>query len=433
MRILLALVFILGAQTVWSSQIVIHAGKLFDSVEGEWRDKQTIYVSDDRITSVADGFNAPAVEDTFIDLSEAFVLPGLMDMHVHISYQRGPGQYQERFTLNQADIAYNAQAYAKRTLAAGFTTVRSVGDARAIGDWAPVTVALKKAIDKGLVEGPRVYTAGRAISVTGGHFDATSGLSSALMADPGPKLGVVNGSDEARKAVRQRYKEGADLIKIAATGGMLSTTKDGRAPQFADDELRMIVSTAHDYGLTVAAHAHGSVGIMRAVKAGVDSIEHGTEIDKPILREMKKQGTYLVPTMMAPDFAVAKAQSPDFFPPMVRAKIFSLDFNTMVPNMVKLAYDMGVNIAFGSDSGVTPHGDNAREFVLMSNAGIDPITTLQSATINSARLLKIDDQLGSIEPGKLADIVAVPADPNDDMAVMHNVTFIMKNGVIFSQ
>ena len=425
MKYLVATVLLLLSAVAQAESYVIHAGALFNSVSGNILEEQSIHVTDGKIVSVAAGYEEVADGGQVIDLRASTVMPGLMDMHVHLDMELTPNIYTEKYTLNPVDHAYRSTVYARRTLLAGFTTVRNIGDTDNI------TISLRNAIEQGYIEGPRIFTAGKGISVTGGHMDPTSGNSYALMGDPGPLEGVINGPYEARKAVRQRYKDGADVIKLAATGGMLSTTKSGLAPHFAMDEIEAIVETARDYGMVVAAHAHGAEGIKRAVRAGVNSIEHGTELDDEGISLMKQHGTYLVPTMMAPDFAVQKARIDGYFPQVIVAKVKG--FEQAIPAMVNKAYVSGVNIAYGTDSGVTPHGENGKEFVLLVGAGMKPEHALQSATISTARLLRIEDEVGSIEAGKRADIVAVKGDPLADISLMQNVSFVMKQGKIYKQ
>ncbi|HBN87744.1 MAG TPA: amidohydrolase, partial [Rheinheimera sp.] len=261
---------------------LIHAGKIITAENGKILTDHTIVVEQDKISALEAGFRQANADDTVIDLKQHTVMPGLMDMHTHFYTQFSPSVYSEGFTMNEADYALRGATFAEKTLMAGFTTVRELGDNNQI------SVALKKAIAKGYIKGPRIYAAGKSIATTGGHADPTNGLAYALMADPGPKEGVINGPDDARKAVRQRYKEGSDLIKITATGGVLSVAKSGSNPQFTDEELAAIVSTAKDYGMKVAVHAHGKEGMERAIRAGVDSIEHGTYMDKNTMSMMRK-------------------------------------------------------------------------------------------------------------------------------------------------
>ncbi len=405
---------------------LIHAGKVFTGTSKSLQEQMTIVIEGNKITRIKEGFAKPQEGDTVIDLSTSTVMPGLMDMHVHLSSQHGgPQTYLERFSLNEADYALRAANYAKITLDAGFTTVRNLGDGY------NETVALRNAISKGYATGPRIYTVAKSIATTGGHADPSNGLSHLLRPDVGPKQGVVNGEVEAREAVRARYQDGADLIKITATGGVLSVAKSGQNPQFMTDELEAIVDTAKDYGMTVAVHAHGKEGMKRAIEAGVDSIEHGTDMDNEIRKLMKKHGTYYVPTILAGKFVADKAKIDGFFPELVRPKAAAI--GPLIQNTFEKAHKAGVKIAFGTDSGVSAHGDNAQEFSLMVEAGMKPADALLSATVNSADLLGISDILGTLEEGKLADIVAVQGDPLDDISLMESVSFVMKDGVVYKQ
>ncbi|TKB02611.1 amidohydrolase family protein [Alteromonas portus] len=405
---------------------LIHAGKVFTGTSKTLQENMTIVVENNKIKAINKGFTEPQQGDTVIDLTSSTVMPGLMDMHVHLSSQHGgPQTYLERFSLNEADYALRAANYATITLNAGFTTVRNLGDGY------NETVALRNAINKGYATGPRIYTVAKSIATTGGHADPSNGLSHLLRPDVGPKQGVVNGEVEAREAVRTRYQDGADLIKITATGGVLSVAKSGQNPQFMTDELEAIVDTAKDYGMTVAVHAHGKEGMKRAIEAGVDSIEHGTYMDNEIRTLMKKHGTYYVPTILAGKFVADKAKIDGFFPELVRPKAAAI--GPLIQNTFEQAHKAGVKIAFGTDSGVSAHGDNAQEFSLMVEAGMKPADALLSATVNSADLLGISDILGTLEQGKLADIVAVQGDPLDDISLMESVSFVMKDGVVYKQ
>ncbi|WP_435787374.1 amidohydrolase family protein [Alteromonas sp.] len=405
---------------------LIHAGKVFTGTSNSLQENVTIVVEDNKIKAVKKGFAEAQEGDTVIDLRSSTVMPGLMDMHVHLSSQHGgPQTYLERFSLNEADYALRAANYAKITLDSGFTTVRNLGDGY------NETVALRNAISKGYATGPRIYTVAKSIATTGGHADPSNGLSHLLRPDVGPKQGVVNGEAEAREAVRTRYQDGADLIKITATGGVLSVAKSGQNPQFMADELEAIVETAKDYGMTVAVHAHGKEGMKRAIEAGVDSIEHGTYMDDEIRTLMKKHGTYYVPTILAGKFVADKAKIDGFFPELVRPKAAAI--GPLIQNTFEQAHKAGVKIAFGTDSGVSAHGDNAQEFSLMVEAGMKPADALLSATVNSASLLGISDILGTLEEGKLADIVAVQGNPLDDISLMESVSFVMKDGVVYKQ
>lgn len=421
----LAAVIVAGAAASADAATLIHAGRLIDGRSDSARQNVTIRIEDGTIKSIEPGFSEPGGRDKLIDLSEATVMPGLMDMHTHLTSQIGPKSYQERFVLNDADFTMKAYANGRKTLSAGFTTIRD------LGDQGNVTVALRDAIENGIVVGPRIFTAAKGIGTTGGHADPTNGWRKQLAGDPGPLVGVINGVDDARKAVRQRYKDGADWIKITATGGVLSLAKDGRNPQFTADEVVAIVETARDYGMRVAAHAHGEEGMKRAIEAGVASIEHGTFMTDDIMRLMKKRGTYYVPTVLAGEWVAEKARVEGFFPDIVRPKAAAI--GPQIKKTFARAVELGVPILFGTDSGVSPHGENAKEFKLMVDGGMDPLEAIQSATFAAAVFLGIDSHVGSIEPGKVADIVAVPGNPLVDIRVLERVHFVMKDGEIIER
>ena len=425
MRLIVFAVFLLLAASLAHARTIAHAGRLIDGRSSAVRTQVSIIVDEGKIVDVVDGFAAPQSGDEVIALADHTVMPGLMDMHVHLTGQLSRTSYSDEFYLNPTDLALRAAHYARLTLLAGFTTVRNLGDD------GMTTVSLRNAIRAGYADGPRIFTAGRAIATTGGHADPTSGWCQALHGDPGPLEGVVNGPDDARKAVRQRYKDGADLIKITATGGVLSLATSGDNAQFTDDELRAIVQTARDYGFTVAAHAHGAEGMKRAVNAGVTSIEHGTYMTDEIMKLMKKNGTYYVPTIVAGVTVMEKAEEKDFLPEIVRPKAARI--GPQIKGTFTRAYRSGVKIAFGTDSGVSPHGENAREFELMVECGMPPMTAIQSATIEAAKLLRVDDRLGSVEKGKIADLVAVAGDPLENIALMRDVKFVMKEGVVYKR
>jgi imidazolonepropionase-like amidohydrolase len=348
-----------------------------------------------------------------------------MDLHTHLTGEYSQDSRLRGFITNEADYAFDAAKYAKRTLEAGFTVVRNLGDGF------NVSVALRKAIDDGDVPGPMIITAAKGLSSTGGHGDPTNGWAGHIMGDPGPKEGVVNGVDDARKAVRQRYKDGADWIKITSTGGVLSVAKSGQNPQFTDEELRAIVETARDYGMRVAAHAHGTEGMKRAVVAGVASIEHGTYMDDEVMRLMKENGTYYVPTILAGNWVAKQAEIDGFFPELVRPK--AAEIGPIIQDTFARAYRAGVPIVFGTDTGVSAHGDNAQEFALMVEGGMPPMEAIQSATSVAAEFLGILETHGSIEAGKIADIVAVPGNPLDDIRVLERVSFVMRGGKVYKQ
>lgn len=409
--------------SVTEAATIIHAGRMIDGRNDQPRKEVSIVIENGRISRVAAGYIAAGPDDKLIRLTEHTVMPGLMDMHTHLQSQHSKDSYTERFFMEQADYALRSTVYARVTLLAGFTTVRDLGD-NGVN-----SVALRKAIENGWVPGPRIFTSGKSLATTGGHADPTNALRGDYKRDAGPLEGVINGPDDARKAVRQRYKDGADLIKLTATGGVLSLAANGQNPQFTAEELQVIVSTAHDYNMIVAVHAHGTEGMKRAVLAGVDSIEHGTYMTDEVIELMKKNGTYWVPTNMAGEWVAEKSKESGYFPEIVRPKAAAI--GPQIRDTFKKAHAAGVKIAFGTDSGVSPHGQNAHEFELMVAGGMPPMKAIQSATLVTAQLLKIEDRLGTLEEKKLADIVAVKGDPLSDISLMKNVVFVMKEGVVF--
>lgn len=409
--------------TAASAEQWLHCGDLLDSKAGKLVGERWVQVEDQRISRILK--SAPKKTDNLVDLSNKTCLPGLIDMHVHLQQEMAANAYIERFTLNPADYAFRAQEYAKRTLMAGFTTVRNPGDV------ANVTISLRNAINDGWVIGPRIFTAGKTLGTTGGHADPTNGHKASIMGNPGPKQGVVNSVADARQAVRQRYKDGADFIKITATGGVLSLAKSGQNPQFTQEELEAVIDTANDYGMHVAAHAHGKEGMLRAVNAGITTIEHGTYMDKEVINAMKKHGTYYVPTIIAGKYVAEKSQIDGFFPDIVRPKAAAV--GPQIQKTFEKAYKAGVKIAFGTDSGVSAHGDNAKEFVYMTEVGMPAMEAIQSATIVNAQILEDAENVGSIEAGKYADIIAVGGNPVEDVSLLQTVDFVMKGGVIYKQ
>ncbi|MEA1882595.1 MAG: amidohydrolase family protein [Candidatus Marinimicrobia bacterium] len=418
-RILSCLVFL--SIIIRSQSTIIHCGVLIDGSADRVSNKVSVIIQNGKISEVSRGYKNPGTDDSVIDLSKYTVLPGLMDMHTHLSGQSNPKRYMERFTMDLDDYAFRAVPYAERTLMAGFTTVRELGG--------PVSTSLRDAIQQGHVVGPRIFSAGKSLATTGGHADPTNGMRFELMGDPGPAEGVVNGIADARKAVRQRYKNGADLVKITATGGVLSVAKSGENPQFKEEEIRAIVETAADYDMHVAAHAHGAEGMKRAVRAGVRSIEHGTLMDEETMILMKKHGTFYVPTISAGEFVAEKAKVDGYYPEIVRPKAAKI--GPQIQNTFSKAYKAGVKIAFGTDSGVSYHGDNAREFEFMVKGGMSPMEAIQSATKTAAELLGVEGELGTIETGKIADIIAVKGNPLEDITVLQEVSFVMKNGQVY--
>ncbi len=402
---------------------VIHCPKLFDSAAGKMLGPSSVFIVADRFDKVEPGTQSPPGA-TVIDLAAATCLPGLIDDHVHLDDQFGKNTYAEAAHTNFADQVLKSTLYARRTLMAGFTTVRNVGDT------GYDTVALRKAVAAGTVVGPRIYTAGPAISTTGGHADHTNGLSMDLQGDPGPLQSIFNGPDEARKVVRLHYKEGADLIKAMPSGGVMDLGTNGSGPQMTEDEIRAIVETAHDYGMKVAVHAHGAEAIRRSVVAGVDSVEHGTFMDDADIQLMKEHGTFYCPTVYTGQFVAEQAKK-GAYPPTVAKK--ALEVGPQIMKTVTRAYKGGVKFAYGTDAGVYPHGQNWEDFIYLVKAGLPPAYTLQMATINAAQLLGHDDELGAVASGKYADLVAVPGDPLDDITVMSKVSFVMKAGVVYKR
>ncbi len=423
-RLLAAAVLSVFALPAFGADTALHCGNLFDSRSGKLLGPQTVVVRAGKVAEVLPG-NAAVAGATVIDLAGHTCMAGWTDLHVHLGSQSSPQSYSEGFRLDDVDFAYRSVGYAEKTLLAGFTSVRDLGG--------NVTPHLRDAINQGLVKGPRIWAAGKSIATTGGHADPSNGLNSELshlLGPPGPTEGVINSTDDARQAVRQRYKDGSDVIKITATGGVLSYAKSGDAPQFTVDEVKAIVETANDYGYKVAAHAHGEEGMYRAVAGGVTSIEHGTMMSDRVMQLMKQKGTWYVPTIYAGRFVAEKAKIDGYYPEIVRPKAARI--GAMIQDTAARAYKNGVKIAFGTDMGVGPHGDNAREFVYMTEAGIPPAYALQAATLYAAQVLGVDDQ-GVVEAGKRADIIAMPGDPLADIGNVMKVDFVMKDGVVYKE
>ena len=401
---------------------VVDCGRLLDVKAGAWRERVSITVDNGVVMAIGPMAPAPG----HIDLSAYSCLPGLIDMHVHLTGETKPqvDTMREVLSSNPADAAYRSIPYAERTLKAGFTTVRDLGASMGLN------VALKRAITNGSVIGPRMFTSGTTIATSGGHGDPTNNLSDRF-AHAVTAEAVVNSPDEARQAVRARYREGADLIKVTATGGVLSQASNGQNAQFTEDELRAVVSTAKDYGFRVAAHAHGAEGMKRALRAGVDSIEHGTLMDDEAIALFKKHGTWYVPTIIAGRYVADKAKIPGYYSALVQPKAAAI--GPLIQATFGRAYRAGVKIAFGTDAAVYPHGDNAREFTYMVEAGMPPLEAIRSATLGAASLLDQSKNLGSVEPGYAADIVAVSGDPLRDIATLQHMKFVMKAGTVYKQ
>jgi imidazolonepropionase-like amidohydrolase len=415
-----------SANLTWAADAppvtALQCGHLIDTAAGKVLGESTVVVEGGRVREVTSGKSAPA-DAKIIDLSTETCMPGLIDSHVHLTDQTSRTAYSDRFRWNNADYVIRSTVYARRTLLAGFTTVRNLGDAE------NESAALRDAINAGIVPGPRIFTAGKAIGSTGGHADPTNGMRWDLIKDPGPLDGIINSPEDAVKAVRQHYKMGDDVIKIMPSGGVMDEGASGDNSQMTLEEIRAVVTTAHDYGFIVAAHAHGAEAIRRAVLGGVDSIEHGTFMDAEDMKLMVEHGTYFVPTIIAGDYVATQAKTPGYYPPQVAAK--ALAIGPLIQATAGRAYKAHVKIAFGTDAAVYPHGQNAHEFELMVAAGMPPMFTLQAATINAATLLRKDKDLGTLAVGKIADVVAVPGDPIADISVMKKVSFVMKDGVVY--
>lgn len=404
--------------------VYIHCGHLVDTESGTVNGRTTIVVQADTIAEIINGWAKVPSGSEAIDLKNSWVLPGLIDMHVHIESETNPRKYMEAYVFEEADIAYRAQHFAEVTLDAGFTTVRDLGGTG-------VNVSLRSAINAGYVKGPRIYTSRKSIAVTGGHADPTNGAKEGLFDVPGPEHGVANGPDDCRHAVRYQFKHGADLIKITATGGVLSVAKDGFRPAFTMEELEAIVSTANDLGIMVAAHAHGDEGMRRAVLAGVKTIEHGTMMSEETMALMKEKNAYLVPTITAGKSVADSAAIPGYYPDIVVPKAKYI--GPKIQNTFAKAYQMGVPIAFGTDAGVFKHGRNALEFAYMVEAGMPAMEAIQSATVVNADLLGMNGKLGVLKKGAMADIIAVSADPVNDISTLQEVNWVMKGGVVYKK
>ncbi len=408
---------------------VLHCGTLLAVPGEEPRHAVSLVVRDGAIVEVLDGYvtEVDGAPVEVVDLRERFVLPGLIDCHTHLTGQSVPVAERIRRAMSEteAHAAIDGVVYAERTLMAGFTTVRNVGSRGSTG------LALRDRIASGMIPGPRMLVAGPAVSVTGGHGDGTNSFSPILRPEFGPESMTADGPSEVRKAVRGRIREGVDLIKITATGGVLSMTAAGVDQQFFDDELDAIVEAANRMGRRVAAHAHGADGIKAALRAGVDSIEHGTYLDDEAIALFVETGAYLVPTIHAGKYVEAKAKIDGYYPPEIRAKAAAV--GPVMQGALGRAYEGGVRIAFGTDVGVGAHGTNALEFVYMNEAGLPAVECIKSATIHAADLCGIQDQVGTLEPGKQADVIAVRGNPLENVSVLQSVDFVMKGGTVYRQ
>jgi imidazolonepropionase-like amidohydrolase len=409
---------------------LIHAGALLAQPGRAPLSEATVVIADGRISEVRAGYAAPAdvtdqAEVEVIDLKDSFVLPGLVDAHTHITSEYSAGIRLQRLQRSDADNALLGVEYARRTLLAGFTTVRNVGSS---GD---ATFALRDAIRDRIVPGPRILVAGESITPTGGHSDSTLGYRPRLFDAPGAEQGICDGVGACRQAVRAQVKRGADVIKLTATGGVLSNTSAGTEQQFFEDELEAIVQTGHLLGRKVAAHAHGAQGINAALRAGVDSIEHGTYLDDESVRLFVEKGAFLVPTVIAGKTVEERARIAGYYPPSILKK--ALEVGPTIQAALARAHAGGVRIAFGTDSGVSSHGENGREFVYMVEAGMNEMEVIVAATVNAAELLGLAGEIGTIEPGKAADLIATERNPLVDVTELQRVSFVMKGGEIHAR
>ncbi|UNU41344.1 amidohydrolase family protein [Sphingopyxis sp. YF1] len=395
----------------------IHAGRLLaDPASGRVETGKTLVVEGGRVAAIRDGFVG---EGRVIDLRDAFVMPGFIDSHVHLTFESGPTSRIDAVTKSTTDQAFDGVVFAGRTVRAGFTTVVDLGsDPEAIN-------ALRDAIAAGKVTGPRVIAAG-GVAAHGGHGDVHGYRQEIIDLFRSPTL--CSGADDCARAVRVAVQQGADIIKTASTGGVMSNTAAGLGQQMSDAELVAIVETAHRLGRKVAAHAHGTDGVNAALRAGVDSVEHGTYIDPESIRLFKAKGSYLVPTLLAGDTVSQQAETADWMPAPVRAKARTV--GPLMVDALRRAHQGGVRIAFGTDSAVSKHGENAREFALMVKAGLTPLDAIRAATVWGAAHIGLEGEIGSLAAGKAADIVAVRGDPLADVTALETVDFVMKGGAV---
>ncbi len=399
----------------------LHCGTLIDTQSGKVSREKTIIVSGNVIKEIKDGYVTGTSPHSIIDLKSQTVLPGFIDMHVHLESEFNAQSYLKRFTINDADVAFESALNAKKTLMAGFTTVRDLGGSG-------VNISLRNAVNKGLVIGPRIITAGKSLATTGGHADPTNGFKKELMGDPGPEEGIVNSVDDAKKAVRQQYKNGADVIKITATGGVMSLAKNGHNPQFTLEEIKAITLTAKNYGFSVAAHAHGDEGMKLAVLGGVNTIEHGSFMSEDTMDLMVEHNCFLIPTISAGRYVAEQAKVPGAMPEIVAKK--ALEIGPKHQATMAKAFKKGVPMGFGTDAGVFPHGMNAGEFAYLLESGIPVAESLKQATITNAKLLGMENEIGQLKAGFFADIIAVVGNPLNDVETLRNVKFVMKDGVV---
>lgn len=403
-----------------SQQVFVQAGRLLsDPASGRVERERTLIIAQGKVVEIRDGYHSAPEGGRTVDLRDSFVLPGLIDSHVHITSEGGPSSELEAVKKTAADRAMDGLMYAQRTLRAGFTTLADLG-----GD-ADAVIALRDAISSGRAFGPRIIAAG-GVGAHGGHGDVHGYRPD--VTDLFARPGRCSGADDCRRAVRQAVQRGADVIKIASTGGVLSNTAAGLSQQMQDDELRAIVTTAHALGRRVVCHAHGTDGVNAALRAGVDSIEHGTYLDGESIKLMKANKTYLVPTLLAGATVAERANTAAWMPAPVRQK--ALEVGPKMVDMARRAREGGVQFAFGTDSGVSAHGDNAKEFALMVSAGFSPLDAIRSATVWGAKHNRIDNEVGTLTAGRMADLIAVKGDPLQDVTELERVSFVMKSGKV---
>jgi imidazolonepropionase-like amidohydrolase len=413
------------AQTHPASDLVIHAGRLFDVHSRQVKERQTIRIHDGRVLRVEDGFAAPTGDEKVIDLSAMTVLPGLIDCHRHLEmHPYGPNQLAEGLNETGEDATIYGVVNAKTALLDGFTSVRNVGSSHG------VDMALRTAIARGTIPGPRMWISGEPLSPTGGHADPANGLP-ADMSMPGWRDAIVDSAADARRVVREHHRAGDDLIKIMPSGGVGSIGDDPKLQLMADDEIASAIETAHALGMKVAAHAHGKQAIDSAVRLGVDSIEHGTYADAASMALMKEHGTYLVPTVYVSHMLFEIAQNhPDKLPSNIVHKILALGPTTAF--MFQTALQSGVKIAFGTDTGGEFRtGTSAQELTEMVRLGMKPADAIVSATLTAAQLIGVEGQIGDLAPGEFADLIAVSGKPEQDIRELENVRFVMKGGVVY--
>jgi imidazolonepropionase-like amidohydrolase len=413
---------------------LLRCGHLLASAAKEPAANVTLVIKNDRVDSVVKGFDGPdlvaakqtGATITEIDLKQSFVLPGLIDSHVHLTAVWDQTIRQRAAFETPEFVAVRATMYAKQTVEAGFTTVRDLGAP------SPASIfALRDSINAGYVVGPRIIAAGHPIAITGGHGDFTLGYRIGLFPDQRPEDGIADGPDECMKAVRNQIKIGADVIKLTSTGGVLSPSAAGLAQHFTDEELAAIVKAAHAMGRKVAAHAHGTDGINAAIRAGVDSIEHGTYLDDSSIKLFKEKNCYHVPTLLAAVTVAANAAKPGYYTEATANKARTV--GPKAKEMIRKSHEAGVKIAFGTDSGVSAHGQNAREFKLLVDGGLTPLEAIKSATITASELLGLEKEVGTLEAGKAADVIAVSGDPLKDVTELERVGFVMKGGAVIKR